>query len=120
MSDRITENGYWQEIREIVDGIVDEIRTENAGCSVDILRDAAYERLWETLDGHQWVIYTHYNYQVLSISPNDGYAISEWGSEGIVTDGVLATDRMAFGAMFADCMERLGDADWEETETDAA
>jgi len=116
----ITEQGYWAEIRSIVDEIVSEVKQAEPDGDADSWRESADERLWETVDGHQWVIYTYYHYQVLQISPNDGYSIENFGSEGLVENGSLDTAKLTFGALYADCMERLADVEWDTEETDAA
>lgn len=105
MFKRLTEKEYWDEIKSIVDSVISESK------EYDQDRE---DTLWETIDGHQWVIYTFYNYQVLSISPNAGYAVEEWGTDGIVTDGYLDTARLTFGAMLADCHEEMANRPDEE------
>ena len=105
----MNEREYWDEVRSLAAGMVEEIRAEakENDWDEDQAREAMNERAWETIDGHQWVIYTHYNYDVLRFSPNDGYSIEEFGSEGIVDDSGLRTDKLAFGALYADVMEEL-------------
>lgn len=58
----ISYKDYWDEIRDIAQDVTDQANKYES----DI-----YEILHETLDGHQWVIYTAYNYDVIRHSPND-------------------------------------------------
>jgi hypothetical protein len=74
--------------------------------------------LHETIDGHCWVIYTAYNFQVLQHSDNDGYAVEEWGSDCATRDGVLNTAMLAFGALWADVSDYMETAR-EEIEAEA-
>ncbi len=103
----ITYSDYWTEIQSIVETTFEECREHQREPS---------EQLHETIDGHEWVIYTHSNHDVLKVSPNDGYAISEGLSTGLDDNGGIAFSQLAFGAMYADCMEHaLPDGcDWNE------
>lgn len=105
------EQAYWAEVRAI---------------ALDVLQEAvehdrpADEHLWETIDGHGWVIYTAKAQLVLAWSPNDGYSIENWGADGAVEDGQIQWSRLAFGALYADVSELLraldGDAFSDEPE----
>lgn len=70
----ITRSAYYEEIRSIAANMAEEALADN-----DWDRDAAEEdindsRLHETIDGHQWVIYTAYNLDVLRHSESaDAY-----------------------------------------------
>lgn len=108
MSD-ITYQTYWQEVLSLAESTLQEVTDEHPDASEDELREDLQERLWETVDGHQWVIYTANHYPVLHYSNNDAYAIEEWGTDGLIEDGQLRTDRLAFGALYADVSEKL----WE-------
>ena len=102
-SEQMTRHEYWAEVASLAETILEEGRAE--GQSDD---EIASERLWETIDGHQWVIYTAYNYEVLAISPNNGYSVENFGVESVVQDGGLNTAALAFGALYADVSEQLG------------
>jgi hypothetical protein len=106
-NDLETSTSYFREIREIV---------------AQAFEDAAeYQRepnevLWETLDGHEWVIYTYKSQQVLAHSRNADYSVEEWGADSIIRDGQVHWAGLAFGAMYGDCMEEStpGGADWSQ------
>lgn len=98
MPDQMTSQEYWKEVHSIVDSMIEEREPDDT-------EEDLQERLWETVDGHQWVIYTGYNYEVLQHSDNDGYYVDNFGEDGTVENGMLRTDRLAFGALYADCMD---------------
>ena len=62
MSDTITQKGYWDEVTDIAKACVNEARESKRELS---------EVIWETCDGHQWVIYTNYHHQVLQHTSQD-------------------------------------------------
>lgn len=105
MSKQLTDSEYYAEISSIVDEAIAAAR--------EFKMDAEeFDRyIWETIDGHEWVIYTGYHYDVLARSENDGYAADNWGADSIIENGELQTARMAFGAMYADVMQEIGNRD---------
>lgn len=104
------ENILSRRYRAQIVGIVDDLRDcIKSGEVTDA--DGAYEWLHETLDGHQWVIYTHYNYDVLRESSNCDAAADECGGEGLIKDGNVNWALLAYCAMKADCEEEIGDMD---------
>ena len=54
----ITRHEYWTEVASIAKTVTEEARAD---------ADDIIDRLHETIDSHQWVIYTFYNMQVLAI-----------------------------------------------------
>ncbi len=84
---------YWKEIERLAIDVTQQSREYNSDL---------YETLHETIDGHEWVIYTAKHYQVLGISPNDGAYAEDFGSEGMVVDGVLNTASLTYAAMHRD------------------
>jgi len=99
------------EYRKEVEGLAQEAADE---CGFNT--EAGREWIWETCDGHQWVIYTFYNYQVLQISDNDAYAIENFGAETAVRDGVLNTAALTMGALYADVMAAYSELEEPEEE----
>lgn len=80
---------YWDEIRDLAK----EFNTRvNRGPDYD--EQDPGEWLWETLDGHEFVIYTVYAREVLQISPND-QAYSDQTGE------VVDFHRPELGALYA-------------------
>lgn len=97
----ITFREYWNEIRELCQG---------ARFAFVEYRQDIHEWLHETIDGHEWVIYTHSNFDVLKHSQNDGYVVDNFGSDGLTNEqGVLNTALLAYGAIYGDCMDAIGD-----------
>jgi len=100
-------NEYWKEVRSIADGIAEEARSGDNGTGEDC-REWLLEYLWETIDGHQFVIYTADSQDVIRHSPNDNYSAENFGAESIVDeDGHIKWEAIAFGALYADVMECL-------------
>jgi len=83
---------YWTEIESLASEITQEAH--------EYRRDL-YDVLHETIDGHQWIIYTRYRAFVLAHSDHD----SALWDEGLA-DGIQSHDeymmRAAFCAMVAD------------------
>ena len=114
----MTQREYWDEVESLAKSITEEtfdylddedkadVR-ENGFDANDNAREALHERLWETIDGHQWIIYTSYNFDVLRFSDNEEYAIVNFGAESVLTedkDGIKWA-ALAFGALYADVQE---------------
>ena len=111
--DDMTRQDYWQEVRSLAGSIrEDAIERHEAGVDWD---DAISEALHETIDGHQWVIYTAYNFDVLRFSDNSGYSVENFGVETVVSNGDINWAVLAYGALYADVSERM---DWEEPEAE--
>lgn len=68
----ISSQEYWTEIEAIAISVTKEAREQDRDIS-DVLHEA--------LDGHQWVIYTYYNFDVCKHSPNDDAWREAFGSE---------------------------------------
>lgn len=108
MKDLNTREDYYTQISTIIDELQDNCQRS------DILDRADLDRwLHETLDGHHWVIYFAYNYDVLSHSDNDGAYIAEFGAEGLIDGDRLRTENMAMWAMMADCHEEMNRRDFD-------
>lgn len=102
MSTEMTREEYLREVANIAESMVGEAADDGDD------RDELYDRLHETIDGHQWVIYTAYNFDVLRHSDNDGAYVENFGADGLVTDGCLNTAALAYAALEADVSESLG------------
>ncbi len=97
----LTEQSYYEEIRNIADNLAQETGGD---------ADVASERVHETVDGHQWIIYTHYNAQVLQCSSNEGAYFDSYGPlEGCESYSDVVV-KLAFAAMCQDVYEELSDA----------
>jgi len=108
MSTDISRAEYWNEVHEIAQGAIDEVvpflpLEENE----DDIREKLEEYVGNTLDTHQWVIYTCYNFDVLKHSDNSGYYFDHHGPDGLVEGGQLRFDRLAVFALYGDVMEKL-------------
>ena len=114
MTEDMSRGEYWEEVSSLAKSITEEcLDNFDAKTQTEIqedndhsdFREALDERTWETIDGHQWVIYTAYNFDIMRFSDNDGYSAENFGAEAIVKDGQLNTAAIAFGALYADVIE---------------
>jgi hypothetical protein len=107
----MTRTEYQNEIASIVEDIKDEIR-ENGGSMQD--------RVHESCNGHRWVIYTAYNYDVLANSNNAECGVNDGlvdANEAIKEGGLSKlTAQLACCAMMQDVSEELGS--WESADDD--
>ena len=102
MNKEMTRSDYCREVRSIAESLIKE--------NPDADREEMEQTLWETIDGHQWVIYTAYNLEVLRHSENDDYSFQNFGAESCFdAETGIHWGRMAFGALYADVSEVL----WE-------
>lgn len=102
----IIQRDYWN----VVDGITDNLRDAVKNGEVSDV-DGAETWLHETVDGHQYVIYTHLNFRVLQFSDNRDALSDELGAELLLKDGDVNWAGMTYMALLADVRDRLGDLD---------
>lgn len=112
-----SEQNYRASVAEIAKECFNEA-VADAGPDKDRIRDEAFDRVHEAVDGSYWIIYTHAALKVLQYSRNDD-AIFEEG------DGLHGANSMsdvytqaAFWAMRADVVSELEDLidNYEEPE----
>ena len=76
---------YWKEVNDtaecIISEITDEISTQPFSATVEqgYRAEMTYERLHETIDSHEYIIYTHNHLPILQHSPNDTYMADNIG-----------------------------------------
>lgn len=114
----ITRTSYNEEIRSIADELVKEAMEQCDNDREDAEEAINDRMLHETIDGHQWVIYTAYNMDVLRHSDSSDAYTDNFGTEdaGSVLkergiDGLHAV--MAYCAMEQDVRNQL-DAAFED------
>ena len=107
----ITDNEYWNTIRELAKEVIEEVEIPENPLEEERgeIEEKIEEVLHSTIDSHEWVIYTAYNFDVLKHSKNSGYALMEFGIGGVLTDDrrAIRFDAMAFWAMYQDVMEEI-------------
>lgn len=116
---------YWDEIRSIARTLAEESMADNDN-DRSKAEDDLNDRLHETIDGHQWVIYNAYNLDVMRHSDNEDYYLDNFGGEDAAhvlkdrgIDGLHNV--IAFWCMYADVQDILSDAlDEVEEEAEAA
>lgn len=90
----MTEQEYWQEVEEIARQALSEPRRSRT------------EWIEQTVDGHQYVIYTHEAREVLRISPNEDAVFDENGAREF-NNFSEAYSLGALYAMLADVREKM-------------
>jgi len=104
----MTQQEYWNEIRSLAEWLSDNRPTElgGGGVTADYGEDAdRYDAMHETLDGHEFVIYTHKARQVIVHSDNPDHMIDEMGADA---GGDMFDERRAYWAMQQDIIDRDG------------
>jgi hypothetical protein len=67
------------EYREELATLAADIVAEHADNDMDDMHDTVHE----TVDGHQWIIYTAYNNDIVQISDNHDAYLDVYGQEGL-------------------------------------
>lgn len=124
----ITRNEYIEEIEGIAANIaceaVQSVKVDNPDIEQDEIKESAQELindslLHETIDGHEWIIYTAYHLPILQYSPNDDYMVENLGGaeEVLKQSGIGGLHQaLAFWAMYADVQDELDSALDDEIE----
>jgi hypothetical protein len=101
MSDsKITYQQYWKQVSAIVKDVIDEMKEQDED------RDWAIDYLHQTVDGHEWVIYTWANPYVLIHSQNEDALFDDMGATEATSYSEIMM-KMAFYALYADCAQEL-------------
>ena len=99
--DNITQAEYFKECRAIATEIVKE-------CDGD--EETIQDKLHETIKGHQWIIYTFYNLQVLTHSRNENAYFDEFGVSLDTADFSSTMAKLAYFSMMTDVQYELSEA----------
>ena len=112
MANQITSAQYYNEVNSLAKTIAEEAMQQadnDRSDAEELINDTL---LYETIDGHQWVIYYAYNLDVYQHSDNSNYLIDNIGGEeellGQGLDGLHQA--LAFWALYADVQEKISDA----------
>lgn len=112
MAKDITSLDYWSEIRSIADSVKQDVRENEADLS---------DAIHEAIDGHQWVIYTGYNLDVLKHCSDESAGIDEGliDANAALAEGGLSklTGQLAYCAMERDVYNELDG--WSGPEDDS-
>lgn len=108
----ITAKEYWEEVNKIAHGVCEDTYD---GCDTpEEYEEQLSEMLFETIDGHQWVIYYAYNLPVLQHSENAEYMLDTLGEDSAAAElerGGLSQLHcaLAFWALYADVRREIED-----------
>ena len=104
----MTQQEYWDEIKNLAEWLSDNRPAElgGEGVTADYGEDAdRHDAMHETLDGHEFVIYTHKARQVALHSDNPDHMVNELCADA---GGDMFDERRAYWAMQQDIIDRDG------------
>jgi len=109
----ITSASYSTEINATAISIIDELMDEHDN-DLEAVKEALYDRIHETVDSHEWIIYTYHNAFVVRFSSNEDAYKDVYGNEDL---GALVCEKgpegitlaMAYFAMSADLSEKCNE-----------
>jgi hypothetical protein len=114
MENQINDHVLWKEAKSLAVEILAEFKSEHEAdypdeaFDPDNYRDEMIDRIWETVDGHQWVIYYHHAIQLCAnCNTDEGEVFLEdtGGTQAGDTFGGIAC-KIAFGELyFRTCQE---------------
>jgi len=102
---------YWKEVNDTAEYIIDyataSVEDETDEDAVEELINDSL--LHETIDGHEWIIYTHNHLPILQYSDNAEYmADNIGGTEEALKQGIDNLHQaLAFWAFYADVQESI-------------
>lgn len=104
----ITQKAYWAEVEALAKSCIAEAKRYDRELS---------DVIWETCDGHQWVIYTYYQHQVLQHC-RTGVAerFSDMGGPDLSKGWDDVVMQAAFLALEGDVSERAQELQNQQTE----
>ena len=101
---------YWKEVNDTAENIIESAKTDYDMDGYDSLEDLINDVvLHETIDGHEWIIYTYHHLPILQHSPNADYMPENiGGTEEALKQGIDNLHRaLAFWAFYADVQESI-------------
>lgn len=107
--EEITYKQYWNEVKDIANMTLEEYEGEEAQ------NDGAFE----TVDGHQWVIYSAYHFDVLKHSSDENAFFEMYGErpDGDSVSEIL--QKFAFAALLNDVQIALQELREKQAEVEA-
>lgn len=117
MTDSISYSDYIKEVSDsaytVIEQAIDELKYDGEEITEEAVHDVIFDHvLHDYVDGHQWIIYCHYNIQVLQHSSNAEYAADQFGGDFLaatVRQGGLSGlhTALAYWALYADIAEEI-------------
>ena len=112
MSD-ITSTDYCNDIDGTATNLIDELMDELDN-DLEAVKEAIYDRIHETVDSHEWIIYTYHNAFIVRFSSNEEAYRDVYDNESL---GALVVDKgadgltlaVAYFAMAADLSEKCNE-----------
>ena len=105
----ITRRSYNEETASLAREALREAIVDNEDGDLDAWREDAQERLRETADGHQWIIYNRFHTQILEYTGNEDAAAEIGGLDEALKKGGVSQvlQILAYCAFEADAMADL-------------
>ena len=103
MSEQLTERQYENEVKYIAREIMDECDNH----------EDRHDRLFETVDRHEWMTYSRYHLDILRHSNNSSAYFEDYGPLK-AESAAQAFEKMAFAAFHADVSAALVELEAEE------
>ena len=103
--DEISQRDYWTEVQGVADDVAETLRDYADDY------DGPYDVIHERVDGHQWMIYYHYQGPVMDYTDNPTALTDEMGGDALagVTGWYDIRLRFAAWAFTADITEAYGE-----------
>ena len=103
--DEISQRDYWAEVQGVADDVAETLRDYADDY------DGPYDVIHERVDGHQWMIYYHYQGPVMDYTDNPTALTDEMGGDALagVTGWYDIRLRFAAWAFTADITEAYGE-----------
>ena len=103
---------YWKEVNDTAECIIESATNDyDLDSYTDIEELINDVVLHETIDGHEYIIYTHNHLPILQHSPNDTYMVDNIGGldESLKQGLDTLHCHLAFWAFYADVQEAVND-----------
>jgi len=98
----LIKDAYNNELRTIIKEAKREVKLGRI-----ISEDELIEWLEQTVDGHEYIMYTWQAQAVLLASENSNTYLEEFGSEGFIKDGEINWEVLAYSAMLLDLQQLM-------------
>lgn len=106
----MTYQEYWRQVQDMAEEAKSMTQKGEFGTG-ETAREGLDQWLWESIDGHEFAIYTYKAKMMLTHTDNEGYSAENFGAEGLFKDGRIQWERIAFGALYGDVMDTLSRLD---------
>lgn len=104
---------YYSEVRAMADDLVSRVKSRDIED-----RDAFLDAMHQDIDGHERIIYTFKARLVCLVSENESAYVDNYGADGLVKNGAIQWEVIAYAAMEADVFRALDALDFDVNDDD--